>query len=58
MENQNQVANDNQGTSVGCFGWVLKVFLCLFGLSVIFLAIGFAIIGVQDLYTWYEKEYR
>ena len=58
MENQNQVINDNQRTSVGCCGWVLRVILCLFGLAVVFLGIGFAIIGAQDLYIWYENEYR
>ena len=61
MENQNQVVNFDQGTSVGCFRsqqWKLQVFLSLFGLAVIILTIGLAIIGSRNLYSWYEKQLR
>ena len=61
MENQNQVVNFDQGTSVGCFRsqtWKLQMFLALFGLAVIILTIGLAIIGTRNLYSWYEKQLR
>ena len=61
MENQNQVVNFDQGTNVGCFRsqhWKLQVFLSLFGLAVIILTIGLAIIGTRNLHSWYEKQLR
>ena len=51
----------DQGTSVGCLRsqhWKLQMLLSLFGLAVIILTIGLAIIGSRNLYSWYEKQLR